>query len=338
MDMTLVSIIIPVYNLEHYISDTLASIYGQGVDDSVFEVVVVDDGSTDSSADIVRGFSSRHANLRLIQKPNGGVSSARNCGMKNISGRHVIFLDGDDFLAEGALADVVSMLETFKCEPDIIMMKEVLSDTHAEKYSWKDISVDYAYEHRGASFSRKYTGNELFSAGYFRSTVTGLVFGREFLVNTGCTFDEGAHFMGEDFIFINTVLPSARSVILWDRILYMIIVRQGSISRNMSAERYKLAAHNLRSMLDSSRSVAASVPGSAPAMEYSRFKMLMHYMKTGIRGGVPHCLMEIRAMLPSGYLPVRTSGVPRERWKMRLMDISLPAFYMLLVLQNILKK
>lgn len=332
--MTLLSVIIPVYNLEKYISATLASIYGQRVCESMFEVVVIDDGSTDASAEIVSGFVSEHSNLKLVRKANGGVSSARNRGLEVASGRFVIFLDGDDALAEGSLSDTLSFLEDCAEEPEILMMKEVLSDSLAEKYSWRDINVSYVSRRCGRQFSRIYSWNELFSAGYFRSTVTGLVFSRAFLERTGCAFDECARFMGEDFIFINTVLPYAGRIILWDRILYMINVRPGSISRDISPGRYRLAAHNLESMLASSTAVSRELPSSAPAMEYSRFKMLMHYMKTGIRGRVPGCLTEVRSMLPCGYLPVKTCGVARERWKMRLMNLSLPLFYLLLFVQN----
>jgi glycosyltransferase involved in cell wall biosynthesis len=87
----LVSAIVPVYNGEKYLSDTLESILGQTY--SNLECLVVDDGSTDGTSDICKGFG---AQIRLIKKPNGGVSSARNLGIREAGGKYVAFLDADD--------------------------------------------------------------------------------------------------------------------------------------------------------------------------------------------------------------------------------------------------
>ncbi len=86
-----VSVVIGVYNAERWIAETIASVLGQTWRD--FELVVVDDGSTDATAQIVRGFGEA---VRLIQKENGGSASARNAGIRASRGRYVAFLDADD--------------------------------------------------------------------------------------------------------------------------------------------------------------------------------------------------------------------------------------------------
>ena len=98
--MTL-SIIIPCYNSDRFIKDTLAMLISQGLDDT--EVIVVDDGSTDSTGEIVQTISQKEPRIRLIQKVNEGVSIARNTGLKEARGDFVYFMDSDDSLTEGTL-------------------------------------------------------------------------------------------------------------------------------------------------------------------------------------------------------------------------------------------
>lgn len=96
-----ISIIIPVFNSEEHICRCLESIICQ--DYVSCEVILVDDGSTDSSADICDRYSSEYPYIKTIHKENGGVSSARNAGLAEAGGEYVLFVDSDDALSEGAL-------------------------------------------------------------------------------------------------------------------------------------------------------------------------------------------------------------------------------------------
>ena len=91
-----ISIIIPIFNVENYIFRCLDSIYSQGVDESCFEVIAVNDGSTDKSSDIVRKFQKEHSNILLFEKNNEGVSVARNLAVEKSSGDYLAFIDPDD--------------------------------------------------------------------------------------------------------------------------------------------------------------------------------------------------------------------------------------------------
>ena len=98
------SIIIPVCNVEQYIGPCLESIYRQGLDDDVFEVIVVNDGSTDRSMNVVEDVKSRHHNIHVITQDNAGPSVSRNVGMEKATGEYVLFVDSDDLLMDNGLS------------------------------------------------------------------------------------------------------------------------------------------------------------------------------------------------------------------------------------------
>ncbi|MGM0258449.1 glycosyltransferase family 2 protein [Enterococcus sp. AZ102] len=93
------SIIITVYNLEKYIDKTLDSIISQMTEAYNLEILVINDGSTDNSADKIELYTKKYAYIKLINKINGGVCSARNLGIKKATGNYILFLDGDDIIA-----------------------------------------------------------------------------------------------------------------------------------------------------------------------------------------------------------------------------------------------
>ena len=104
-----ISVIIPVYNASGLLPDCLQSIALQTWTD--LEVLLVDDGSTDDSAGICRSFCEKDSRFRLLQKENGGVSSARNLGLKEASGDYIAFVDADDWLCPGMLEHQADCLE-----------------------------------------------------------------------------------------------------------------------------------------------------------------------------------------------------------------------------------
>ncbi len=103
-----VSVIVPAYNVSKYIHACLASIEKQTFSD--FEVLIVDDGSTDDTAAVVQTFCQQDTRFKLLQKPNGGLSSARNYGITHAKGEYIALLDGDDIYHQDKLATHVARL------------------------------------------------------------------------------------------------------------------------------------------------------------------------------------------------------------------------------------
>lgn len=104
-----VTVIIPAYNVCSYIKETLVSLEQQSL--KAFEAIVVDDGSTDGTAEVVQSFCQRDSRFRLLTKPNGGLSSARNFGIRYAQTAYIAMLDGDDLYEPEKLKNHVEWLE-----------------------------------------------------------------------------------------------------------------------------------------------------------------------------------------------------------------------------------
>lgn len=111
--MVYLSIVIPVYNVKNYLRQSLDSIFSQkGTHE--FEVIAVNDGSTDCSLDIIREYEHRYKKLRVINKHNEGVSTTRNRGLEEASGEYIFFMDADDLLSPFFFSTVIPLLREQK--------------------------------------------------------------------------------------------------------------------------------------------------------------------------------------------------------------------------------
>ena len=100
------SVVVPVYNVEAYLSACLDSLLEQGLSGSDYEIICVDDGSTDRSATILEDYAQRRPQITVIRQDNQGVSAARNTGLRAASGEYIYFSDADDLLERNVLASL----------------------------------------------------------------------------------------------------------------------------------------------------------------------------------------------------------------------------------------
>lgn len=146
--MSLFSIIIPVYNKANYIKECLDSVLSQTEQD--FEAIVVDDGSTDNSAEIINNYKNHR--IKYVHKKNGGVSSARNLGIKVSKGSWICFLDADDIMYHNALQVYRSLI----CKYPGLGFVVASTDQSNKKYPARDkdyIVTDYDY-HNAISYAK----------------------------------------------------------------------------------------------------------------------------------------------------------------------------------------
>ena len=116
MKYSLLSVIVPVYNTEPYLSRCIESILNQGSIN--FELLLIDDGSTDSSGAICDSYAEKDTRIRVFHKENGGVSSARNLGIDNAQGEWLYFVDSDDELLPNGLRTLVDNISD---DVDVVM-------------------------------------------------------------------------------------------------------------------------------------------------------------------------------------------------------------------------
>lgn len=119
-DNPLISVIVPVYNVESYVSHCLHSITNQSY--SNIEIVVVDDGSTDSSFSKCDYFAQKDRRVRVFRKPNGGLSDARNYGLDRAGGEYAVFIDGDDVVAPTFIETLYAQLTKSGAEISSVAM------------------------------------------------------------------------------------------------------------------------------------------------------------------------------------------------------------------------
>lgn len=103
------SVIIPVYNVEKYVEACIESVYRQDLDVDDFEVILINDGSTDHSLEIIKGLAERYHNIKIICQENKGLSTTRNNGIKVARGKYIQFIDSDDILIDGTLNQLLNI-------------------------------------------------------------------------------------------------------------------------------------------------------------------------------------------------------------------------------------
>ena len=117
-----ISIIVPIYNVAPYLPQCIDSLLNQG-SFSDYEVILVDDGSKDEGASICDAYQKKHPDrIHVIHKSNGGLSDARNAGLKQASGRYILFVDGDDYIVSGSLERIFRTAEALDF-PDMLFLK-----------------------------------------------------------------------------------------------------------------------------------------------------------------------------------------------------------------------
>jgi glycosyltransferase involved in cell wall biosynthesis len=229
--MTKLSIVIAAYNVENYISSALSSIIGQT--EKQYELIVIDDGSTDGTHKIIKQIlqDSNEVDYKIITKENGGVSSARNKGLTDASGEYVMFLDGDDYIAENLVEEVYGLLNC--SAPDVVCWGY---DTVREDQTDLRNYFDH-YEHISNVMSGIDALKNMLMNGTMWISTGSAAFRRDFLEKHRLKYEEGCS-SGEDQEFVIKVLSRAESVIFIDKPLCFYVKREGSITNSRNINRF----------------------------------------------------------------------------------------------------
>lgn len=119
----MISVIVPVYNVEKYLDKCIQSILGQTYKD--FELILVDDGSTDNSGKMCDEYAQNDSRIRVIHKANGGLSEARNYGTLAAHGTHLTYIDSDDYVCKDYLKGLFMLKEQYKTDISVLGIQSV---------------------------------------------------------------------------------------------------------------------------------------------------------------------------------------------------------------------
>ena len=223
------SVIIPVYNVELYLEEYIESVLAQD-SPSEYEVILVDDGSTDGSGAICDRYVERYPNIQVLHQENQGLSMARNVGLQRAVGEFILFLDSDDLW----MPDLLRSLDQFTVKkPDITLFPY-------EKFDQEGHSkIIYPPLFPEGESGEEYL-SRVFSIGKMPPvSAWGCMFYHAFLEKNKLQFQPGLIY--EDLDFSLYSYPAARSVMAVNHPLYRYRIRAGSITQQQSPRQWLMA-------------------------------------------------------------------------------------------------
>lgn len=227
----ILSIIIPLYNCEKYIKQCLDTIFRQEMNESDFEVIVIDDGSKDSGYSLASEYAKRYQNVIVIKQENQGVACARNNALEKATGDYITFVDADDMLVFGSLSTLIKIAVDNKADIVKAAHKEVPEDAVCE---------DFSSSHDNSSIQIM-TGEEAIvnvtrmKEGY----CWGYLISRKLITDNRLSFPPKVAFM-EDWAFITQAILKSRTFVNADVLLYLYRRNSSSCMANVTTEKMLL--------------------------------------------------------------------------------------------------
>lgn len=211
--MPKVSVIVPVYNTEKYIEKCLNSLVNQTLED--IEIIVVNDGSTDNSENVIKKYTEKYENIKYLKKQNGGLSSSRNYGLEYATGTYIGFVDSDDYV-------------------DTTMYEKLYEKAISTNSDIVECDFIWCYnDHKKLDTSPDYTNKDAIFA-FGRVMVCNKIFKKQIIGQT--KFPENLRY--EDIVFYYKIIPYINQISKVKEPMYYYIQRNESIS-NLQNEKTK---------------------------------------------------------------------------------------------------
>lgn len=218
-----ISIIVPVYNVRDYLRKCIDSLVGQTYRD--FEVILVDDGSTDDSGAICDEYSRKYDFIRTFHKLNGGLSSARNYGLKFITGDYVSYVDSDDYVESDYLETLIGLTSNGE--------HEVASVAHCDELMDDPVDCPEIKQEEKLILSAQDALKALCYETALSTSACAKLFSSRLV--TEYLFPEGKIY--EDLFTIYKIIGASKSVVITNQIKYHYIQRKGSIRKSQWSTR-----------------------------------------------------------------------------------------------------
>lgn len=222
-----ISLILPVYNVEQYLARCLNSCICQNIPNNEYEIIIVNDGSTDKSLEIATNYSNRYSFIKIVTQNNQGLSAARNTGLKLAKGKYVWFIDSDDYISSNCLSGIIQEMFTYNLDALWLKWhneneKHQIIPLYADTLLKDDVSV-----YRGLDFMENVMGIYYFAWSF--------IFKKEFLIRNNLAFCNGLYY--EDSEFAYRAIPKMQAIKLHDKDCYVYNVRNGSIAQTVSKKK-----------------------------------------------------------------------------------------------------
>ena len=235
--MPKVSIVIPVYNVESYLGECLASVLRQTLRD--IEIICVNDGSTDGSAKIIAEYAARDSRIRVITQANGGLSAARNAGLNAATGKYIYFLDSDDWITNDAMEKCFTICDRNDLDQLVFGCETYVSADACCKIDMDMVGLKEAYYRIDETLcGMVLSGSELLSGllskrRYFASVPLRFM-RRDSILSASLRFPEGLLHEDEYFTPLS-LLTANRAEVICDK-FYRRRLRMDSIETSRSAD------------------------------------------------------------------------------------------------------
>lgn len=219
--MVKVSIIVPVYNVEKYLSKCIESILNQTLND--FELILVNDGSTDNSAKICEEYRIKDSRIILINKENGGLSSARNAGLDIAKGKYIGFVDSDDFIDPQMYEILYNLCLDYNCNISSCVSKLIMGEQDINKEYSEEISILDSKEAINLTLDGQLSNYSVCSKLFLKELFEGI------------SFPEGRIY--EDVSVYYKLYMKSNKVLYIDKLLYYYMYRENSITKSKFSEK-----------------------------------------------------------------------------------------------------
>lgn len=214
--MKFLSIIIPVYNVERYLKKCLDSCVNQDVSRNDYEIICINDGSSDNSEVILREYASEFLNIKIISQTNKGLSVARNNGLRNAAGEYIWFVDSDDSISFNILSKIKDKLSS---KPDLLQLnyqQTYEDDKNTEQYIFPNVTL-------------RTSGKDILSNNPLPAPAQFTIYKRDFLLKNNLFFYPSI--LHEDSEFKPRATYYAQSIDFFEPIAYNYLQRKsGSIT------------------------------------------------------------------------------------------------------------
>jgi glycosyltransferase involved in cell wall biosynthesis len=211
------SIIIPVYNVTNYVERCIRSLADQNLDPKDYEIIIINDGSTDNSLNICEKVSQDYQNINIFNQINTGLGGARNTGISEAKGEYIWFVDSDDFIAPNSLSEMVDTV--IKNDTDVLAFDFNCTDVSGKKIDWIDFKFNFNQQ-------EILTGPEFYSLNYNDSYIWLYLFKKDIFLDHNLLFEERINM--QDSEILPRIMHNVKSVCFLDKEIYSYVNRNES--------------------------------------------------------------------------------------------------------------